>query len=171
MKGKQALALRYAKVLFEIDDEKFIGILKSLGTEKDDGIRLFIHNPTFSSSRKARIISETFGLDERCERFLEVLFSHKRFDILEEISKIAETLSMRAKGKERVVVESADTLTDDEKKVIFETVKKIRKTEPVIELKKNPELLAGITMDFEDSVVDLSAAGALKRAATFMHGG
>lgn len=171
MKGKRALALRYAKVLFEIGDERFLEVLRVLGTEREDNVRLFVHDPTLSPSKKAEIISETFGFDGKCGRFLEVLFSHKRFDILEEVAKIAEVLSMRADGKEKVVVESADDLTDDEKKIIFDTIKKVRKTEPVIELKTNSELLAGITMDFEDSVVDLSAAGALKRAATFMHGG
>jgi len=171
VKTSRAIAFRYAKALFELKDEKCLAFIGTLASIKDDEVRLFIGDPTISPKVKAEIIARSFGMNKSCENLLKVIFEHKRFQMFHDLYQIAQAMWLRASGKERVIVKSAQILNEDELNAIAKVVKQVRRSEPVFEVVYDPELLAGITMDFEDSVVDLSAAGALKKVASLMHGG
>jgi len=171
VKTNRAIAFRYARALFELKDEKCLEFVGALSSIEDDELRLFIGDPTISPKIKAKFIAGAFDMSKSCENLLKVIFEHKRFRIFHALHQIAQAMWLRANGKERVIVKSAQKLGEDEMNEIKKVVKQLRKSDPVFEVMYDPELLAGITIDFEDSVVDLSAAGALKKAVTFMHGG
>ncbi len=170
MRTSRAVTTRYARALLESEDE---GCLKAIGTlakMRDEKVKNFLNDPTISPVLKAKTIAEVLDTGKRCERMFEIIFQHKRFGIFEELYEIAMRMWMRRTGKERVVVRSAQELEEDEKKEIARIVKEVRKTEPILEIVKDENLLAGVVIDFEDAVVDMSALGALEKAATLMGG-
>ncbi len=171
MRILKTLSYKYAIILNELSDQKLIEVLKSLSHLKDEKIRSFIVDPTVSAEKKAKMIAEAFMLNEKAGKFIELIFEHKRFNLIGEIADMSEKMSMRSNGMEKVKVRSAISLTKDEVSAIIDVIKKVRKTEPVIELEKDETLLAGVIIDFEDSMFDLSAAGTLKEAAAFIIGG
>lgn len=171
MRTNRAIAFRYAKALFELKDEKCLMLVGALASIKDDKVRLFIGDPTISAKVKAEVIARSFNMNKSCENLLRIIFEHKRFQIFHDLYQIAQAMWLRASGKERVIVRSAQILDEDDLNAITKVVKQVRRADPVFKVIYDPELLAGITIDFEDSVVDLSAAGALKKAASLMHGG
>uniref|UniRef100_A0A7V3RDL0 ATP synthase subunit delta n=1 Tax=Mesoaciditoga lauensis TaxID=1495039 RepID=A0A7V3RDL0_9BACT len=171
MRIRRALAYKYAMILEEISDQKLFTAIETLSTLDDDRIRSFIFDPTVSPESKSKIISEVFGLDEKSKKFFEILFHHKRFSLIVDIKEIAKKIWMRKNGFEDVKIRNAMLLTDEEKDRIAKTIKQIRKTEPILHFHEEPELLAGVIIDFEDSMIDLSAYGALKEASLFISGG
>jgi F-type H+-transporting ATPase subunit delta len=171
MKTSRAVVLRYARALLDLNNMQCIDVMKTLANLKEERVMSFLNDPTILPSTKADIISASFEIDSRCKKLLEVIFEHKRFKMFKDLYEISWKLWLRKSNKEEVKVESAQELSKEEIEKIKEVVKEIRKTEPVIDVLKNEELLAGIVVNFEDSVVDMSAAGALKKAASLMYGG
>ncbi len=171
MKSSRAVVLRYARALLDLNNARCINAIKVLANMEDEKIVDFLRDPTIPPSLKSKVVGEVFGIEEKCQKFLEVIFEHKRFKIFKDLYQLSWKLWLRKNNKEEVRVESAQQLNEEEVQKIEEVIRKVRRTEPVIELSKNEELLAGIVIDFEDSVVDMSAAGALKKAASLMYGG
>ena len=116
-------------------------------------------------------MSEVFSLDEKSERFFDLLFVHKRFKLLSEIKDLSEKMTMRQHGLEKVYVRSAIPLNEEDKQAIIDAIGKVRKTKSILIVKEDPSLIAGIIIDFEDSIVDLSISGAFKNLEYFIFGG
>ncbi len=171
VKSRRAVVLRYARVLLELKDSRCFEMIKALATIDDDTIRMFINDPTISPESKAKIVANSFGAGEKSERLLKVIFEHKRFQIFRDLYDISWKLWLRSNEKEHVILRSAQQLEKREKDEIIKVIKEIRKLDPIVEVVLDEKLLAGVVIDFEDSVADLSAAGALKKAATLMYGG
>ncbi|WP_036221459.1 ATP synthase F1 subunit delta [Mesoaciditoga lauensis] len=171
MKTSHAVVLRYARALLELNSTQCLETMKTLANLKDEKVIRFLNDPTVLPSFKAELISASFKTDERCKRILEIIFEHKRFKMFKDLYEVSWKLWLRKTNKEEVKIRTAQELDKKEIEEIEKLVKKIRKTEPVIDVSKEEELLAGIVIDFEDSVVDMSAAGALKKAASLMYGG
>ncbi len=171
MKTSRAVVLRYARALLELGDERCIEMLRILANLKDERIKSFINDPTVLPTFKARMVARAFGVDERCQKMLQVIFEHKRFKMFDDLYKTSWKLWLRKSNKEEVKIKSAQELDEDELKEITKIIKRVRKSEPVLNVLKDEELLAGIIIDFEDSVIDMSAAGALRKAASLMYGG
>ncbi len=170
MKTSRAVTSRYARALLEMEDEKCLKVIEFLAKIKDEKVKSFLNDPTISPSTKAGFLAEALEVSEKCLRMLEIIFNHKRFEIFNDLYEMTLRNWMRKNGKERVVVKSAQELEEMEKKEIVRIVKEVRKTEPIVELVRDEKLLAGVVIDFEDAVVDMSAVGALKRAAALMGG-
>ncbi len=171
MKSNGSVIYKYAIVLNKIQNSKLITAIDFLVNLKDEKITNFFSDPTISPREKSDVISDVFKLDARSKNFIEIVFRHKRFKILRNIKEMAEKISMREKGLERVLVRSAIPLNESDEKIIKDAIKSVRKIEPLLIVKVDPTLLAGIVIDFEDSIIDLSASGMLKKAVSFISGG
>ena len=171
MRATRAVTLRYARVLFELKDGKCLEVISALSSIKDEKVKQFVGDPTILAKEKAELIAHAFNTNKKCENLLRVIFEHKRFRIFPDLYQTAWAMRLRDSGKEQVVVRSAQVLNKDETDMIVKIVREIRKSEPILKVVHDPKLLAGITIDFEDSVVDLSVSGALEKVASFMYGG
>lgn len=171
MRVNRSLIYKYANVLNTIKDRKLYMAINLLLDLKDEDVRKFFLDPTISYQNKTKILSEIFSLDEKSERFFDLLFIHKRFNLLNEIKALSEKMTMRQNGMEKVYVRSAISLNEEDKQAIVNVVEKVRKTKPVLITKVDPLLIGGIILDFEDSVIDLSISGALKDLESFIFGG
>lgn len=171
MRTNRSLIYKYAFVLSTIKDRNLYMAIDSLLSLKSGDVKAFFLDPTISYQNKSKVLSEVFSLKEKSKRFFDLLFIHKRFDILNEIKDAAEKISMRQHGLEKVYVRSAITLNEKDKQAIIDVIRKVRKTEPVLIVKEDPTLIAGVIIDFEDSIVDLSVVGALKDLEFFIFGG
>lgn len=171
MKSRRAVVVRYARALFGMNDLKCLEMIKALAAIDDEKIRTFVSDPTVSPELKANVVASSFDMEEKCKKLLKVIFEHKRFQIFQDLYDISWKLWLRSNKKEHVILRSAQQLDEKEKDEIIKVIKEIRKLDPIIEFVNDENLLAGVVIDFEDSVVDLSAAGALKKAASLMYGG
>ncbi len=171
MKSRRAVVVRYARALFGLKDSKCLEMIKAMAAIDDERIKTFINDPTVFPESKANIVANSFGTGKECKKLLKVIFEHKRFQIFGDLYDISWKLWLRSSGKEHVILRVAQQLDENEKNEIIKVIKEIRKLDPIVEIVHDEELLAGVVIDFEDSVVDLSAAGALKKAASLMYGG
>ena len=165
------LSYKYAVALRKIENRKLMMAIDALVNVKDESLRSFFYNPTISPKKKSDILAGVFGLDERSKRFFELLFLHKRIHLLKEIKEIVQDISLRENGMERVYVKSATKLDENDKEAIIEAIKKIKDIKPVLVIREDPSLIAGIVINFEDLMIDLSALGALRDLESFISGG
>jgi len=171
MRSSRSLAYKYAIVLNDIKDRKLYMAIDLLLDLKDDDVKTFFLDPTIPYHNKSKVLSEVFSLDEKSERFFDLLFVHKRFKLLSEIKDLSEKMTMRQHGLEKVYVRSAIPLNEEDKQAIIDAIGKVRKTKSILIVKADPSLIAGIIIDFEDSIVDLSISGAFKNLEYFIFGG
>lgn len=171
MKVNISLAYKYALAFNSIKNLKLSMAVDTIINIRDDRIKEFFLDPTIHSCDKSKILTDTFSLDEKSRRFFEIIFKNKRFNLLKDIKDVAESISMRAHNVEKVMIRSAIPLNESDKSVLYDTIKNLRKVTPVLIFKADPSLIAGIVIDFDDSMIDLSISGTLKAAASFMFGG
>lgn len=165
------VSYKYAVVLRKVENKKLLMAIDSLLNVNDEKLRSFFYNPTISPQKKAEILSSVFSLDERSKMFFELLFVHKRFNLLREIKEIAQDISLHDKGMKKVYVRSALKLDEKDKVAIIEAIKKIRDINPILIVREDPNLIAGIVINFDDLMIDLSARGALTNLESFVYGG
>ncbi len=165
------LSYKYAVVLRKIENKKLLMAIDALVNARDESLRSFFYNPTISPQRKSETLAGVFGLDERSKKFFELLFVHKRFHLLKEIREIFQDISLRENGMERVYVKSATKLDENDKAAIIEAIRRIKDVKPVLVVREDPSIIAGIVINFEDLMVDLSVLGALKDLESFISGG
>ncbi len=118
------------------------------------------HVADYEEETKKRILEHELKEKALVNAEIDAMLKSARTEIEEEKLKA-----------EKVFVKSAIPLNESDKKIIMDIIKSIRKIEPVLIIKVDPTLLAGIVIDFEDSIIDLSASGMLKNAVSFISGG
>ncbi|KAL7409322.1 OSCP/delta subunit of ATPase [Mrakia frigida] len=138
--------------------------------ENKDKAAAFLENPTLGSSERAAAIkglaSKIPKINETTLGLLDVLSANGRLTTTSEVIKDFIVLSKAQKGEVEIIVTSAEPL---EKSVSDRLERALKgsetakgKTVKVVN-KVNPELLAGIVVDFGDKTIDLSAASKVNK--------
>lgn len=94
--------------------------------------------------------SENFG------RFLKVVASHGRLDLLRVIYDVAADEQEKRSGKVRVIVRTASEITDEKRAEICLKLKNILSADPVLQVETDPSLIGGLVIQVGDTVYDNS---------------
>jgi F-type H+-transporting ATPase subunit delta len=86
--------------------------------------------------------------------FLKVLSKHGRLGLLREIARLVKKLDADRRGLVNVEVRSARELADDIQSEIHERIKRVLGKEPVLQVKIDKDLIAGIWVRVGDRVFD-----------------
>ena len=120
--------------------------------------------------QKEQLLGRIFGGRASTEvlNFLKVLSRHGRLGIVRQVSRLATKLHATQRGMTDVEIRVATPLDDALRGEIQNRLRKVLGTEPVLSVKVDPSLIAGIVIRVGDRVYDGSVHNQLERARTAM---
>jgi F-type H+-transporting ATPase subunit delta len=122
------------------------------------GLEAFLDAPTTSKHVKDGVIEKVFG--GRCEpvfvNFLRLLNQKDRLGMIRFVWVAYRTLLEERFDRQRVLVETAAPLSDEERAKLTETLKTLLNKTPVLVVREQPELIGGLVVHVGDKVFDTS---------------
>lgn len=168
------VARPYAQALFNLarqkrNENKWLEVLQKLEqiiSNRD--FSLILNNPNVESEAIIKLIRDLLKNDCSIEifNFINILSENHRLIILPEIYKIFNELVLEDQKRANAILESAYELSrsdceEFEKILSNKFGKKIS-----VQVKVNPELIAGVKITINDKVIDSSIQGRLTTLAT-----
>lgn len=166
-------ASRYAKALFELaEDQKQLAALTApIATLaeilKDEVLHRELHNPKLSPKQRAAY-AQAIAADIKAPQLLTgtlgLLAQKNRLSLLPEIVDAFQLRAEEKAGITRLAVQTAQTLTEDQRKHLKALVLKHTKGNDVILTEtEQPDLIAGFRASFAGKVWDTSLTTGLAR--------
>jgi len=166
------VAVRYAKALFELSQEKKLekevkeDVLMMDKILKEEP-RFFssISNPVIKSSVKKNIVKNIFEskLNNLTFKFLNLLIDNKREEHLDAIIRDYFEIYRKAKGIKKTIITAAKPLNVKTKENIIDFIKSHFDTHVELEEKINENLIGGVVLTVEDQQYDMSVLAKLNR--------
>ncbi len=162
------LSFEYAKALFELsektlDKKDIFELLKSsLDIFSDDEISEFLSSPTIPKDDKKKVIGKSFSKGLYRD-FLYVLIDNSRILDLKDIKDDYESLLLDYLNKMNVLVYSKERLDDSYLSKLKEELEKKFNKELVLVNKIDESIKAGIRIEYESKVLDLSVNTRLEK--------
>jgi F-type H+-transporting ATPase subunit delta len=121
-------------------------------------------SPRISQEQKEGMLDRIFSgrINARLLNFLKVLCRRGRIDYLRAIQVAATIMREEQLGKQRVVVTSAQPLTDTQRDLIAAKLKQVYNKEAILVEKVDASLLGGIILRIGDRVLDGSVLGKME---------
>ena len=129
-----------------------------------------LRSELIAHEEKVKLLDRLFGQRASVEvlNFLKVLSKHGRLGLLRPIARRLEKLHAERSGKREVELRVAIPLDDVVRNEIQETLRKTLKAEPVMYVRVDPSLIAGMIIRVGDRVYDSSIHTQLEHARRHM---
>lgn len=169
MKKIDKAALLYATALMNLcsdihETENELDQVAEL-VKKDEGIWNFFRSQVIKTSEKVELLDRALKphISDLMYGFLGLLAKKRRFDLLAQIrDAFSEQVDIRM-GRRQVNVQSAVALDEKDKGEIEEALRKYLHRDIVINVRQQPDLIAGLVVQVGDLVIDNTVASGLKR--------
>jgi len=123
---------------------------------KSPELEMFLANPAIHRKRKLAVIDK--ALTGKCspllEDFLKLLCKHDRLAHLRLIAVSYQALRDRGAGQQRILVESAVAMNDDQLEQLKKMLADALNETPILINRVRPELLGGVLLHVGDKVYD-----------------
>jgi F-type H+-transporting ATPase subunit delta len=169
--GAQRVALIYAEALFKAAEGKgkideVLDELRSLVRDVFQvmpDLEMLLGSPAMGRDRREALIRKALEsqASELFLSFLLVLNRHDRLDLIRAILAEAEVLNDRRRKRVRVSVRSAVPLANDQQDQLRARLRDVLQSEPVLEIKVDPELIGGLVVLAGDYLYDGSVRAQL----------
>ena len=115
-------------------------------------LEVLLSSAAIGRTRREELIRKVFEgkASDVVLNFLLVLNSHERLNLLRPIVVALRELHDERAGRVRVQVASAAPLPDDQKQSLAEQLREALRREPILDLKVEPELIAGVRIRVGD---------------------
>lgn len=175
---------RYARALFLTLQEKSSSSLKIAQKQflqitemilKDEKVRTILQSPFVPMDQKKvflkkNIQSTVEGCLPTVLNFIDCVVSKKRIHLLSFIFSKFEQIMDESIGAVKVFVQSASSLDEKTKETMKKELCRIFKKNVLIETSIHPELLAGVTVQVGDVVIDNSLKSQLRNMREYLKG-
>ncbi|MBI3297558.1 MAG: ATP synthase F1 subunit delta [Elusimicrobia bacterium] len=164
----RALARRYASALYlsaagAQESEKVGAELARASRALAARMAEFRHPRTSTADKKAALRAELGDtVSKRVLRFLELLIEKKRFALLPAMAGDFQRLSDEGAGLVHASVKTARPLTEVDSKLLSERLGAFLGKRVLLDVKEDPELMAGVSVRVGDWVLDGSLKGKLR---------
>lgn len=166
---QQQLGALYAKALLASAGDAVDGVVAELEAVVREfltphpRLEQALASPRISQDQKEAMLDRIFSgrIDGRLLNFLKILCRRGRIDALRAIQVQTTALREEQLGKQRVVVTSAQPLSDDQRGQIVQRLRDAYGFDAVLLEKVDAALLGGISLRIGDKVVDGSVLGKL----------
>jgi F-type H+-transporting ATPase subunit delta len=127
-----------------------------------------LNSSLVSQEQKEQMLDRIFGgkASKEVLNFLKVLSRHGRLNLVRQTSRLAKKLHAESRGMTDVEVRTAATLDETMLGEIQNQLRKVLGTEPVLSVKVDSSLIAGIVIRVGDRVYDGSVHTQLERTRT-----
>lgn len=173
---KTTIARPYARAAFAVgldSDElpSWSNMLSILAfASSQEAVRQALDDPQLTRREQADLLVRVCGedLNDNARNLVSVLAEHGRTGLLEEIARLFDGL--RAAHEKTVDVEiiSAFDVSDEDRRKLQTGLKERLKRDVNIEARVDKELLGGVIIRAEDTVIDNSIRGKLAKLAQVM---
>jgi F-type H+-transporting ATPase subunit delta len=178
--GVSGLTERYAAALFDLADERKeldavaddLKALRGLVAESAD-LRRMIRSPVLARDHQAKAVAalaERAGLKELTRNFLGLLARNRRLFALPDMIEGFLGILAARRGEVTAQVIAAQELSEAQRKVIDERLRKAIGGKVAIDLKIDPGLLGGLVIKVGSRMVDASLKSKLRRLELAMKG-
>lgn len=130
-------------------------------------------SPRITQEQKEAMLDRIFNgrIDGRLLNFLKILCRRGRIGSLRAIQVQTTALRQEQLGKRRVIVTSAQPLSDDQRAQLVHRLRETYNIDAVLVERVDASLLGGITLRIGDQVIDGSAQGKLQSLQTALTSG
>jgi F-type H+-transporting ATPase subunit delta len=169
-----AFAARYARALADVvleahlnpaEIQRQLGDFQAAWHESADLREIFL-DPSFPAVQKVEILDKLntrLGMSQQARNFLAVLINHDRLHALDEvIAEFRHEMNTRL-GISEVVVTTARTLDENERRTLEAQVGELTKTRVSATFHEDATLLGGVVVRVGSTVYDGSVRGRLDR--------
>jgi F-type H+-transporting ATPase subunit delta len=178
--GFSGLAERYAAALFELADEQKaldqvagdLRQLRAMISESAEFQRL-IRSPVLSRAEQGRAINaiaEQAGFSQLTRNFIGLVAQNRRLFVVPAIIDAFLALLAERRGEVTAQVTAAQPLTDAQRTLVEEQLKRAVGSKVAVEIKIDPSLLGGMVVKVGSRMVDASLKSKLHRLETAMKG-
>lgn len=166
------LAQRYGQALLMLAEQQSVhhrvvdelnALVALIGREPM--LKTCLANPTFPVAVKQAILDELMApVCCRLTRdFVGLLVRARREDVLAEVAQVLDARLREAEGRVKVLVASALPMTDSDQADFVRRIAQWLDKKVELEARVAPELVAGITIQVGDHLIDASCRGQLAR--------
>jgi len=137
----------------------------------DSRVKEALDNPKLTTEQQAELIVEVMGeeLNEHGRNFVHVLAEHGRTLLLPQIQIMFELLKANHEKTMDVEICSAFEVEASDLSILSEALNKRLQREVKISTSVDQTLLGGVLIRAEDTVIDNSVRGKLKKLSTALH--
>lgn len=137
------------------------------GAAQDEGVATHLDDPKFSGHESATLLVSMFAdeLSDSVKNFLNVLSSNGRLMLISTIAEQYESLKAQHEKTMRVTVSSAFEVSASDQALIEGALRNRLQREIEVETTIDSELLGGVVIRTEDTVIDDSVRGKLNKLA------
>jgi F-type H+-transporting ATPase subunit delta len=178
--GFSGLAERYAAALFELADEQKaldqvagdLRQLRAMISESAEFQRL-IRSPVLSRAEQGRAINaiaEQAGFSQLTRNFIGLVAQNRRLFVVPAIIDAFLALLAERRGEVTAQVTAAQPLTDAQRTLVEEQLKRAVGSKVAVEIKIDPSLLGGMIVKVGSRMVDASLKSKLHRLEAAMKG-
>jgi F-type H+-transporting ATPase subunit delta len=152
------------------------GLVEELSSVVGDVLNRFpkleetLYSSLVSAEQKEQLLGRIFGGKASTEvlNFLKVLSRHGRLGLVRQVSRLVTKLRDTQRGITDVEIRVASPVDDVMRGEILNQLRKVLRTEPVLIVKVDPTLIAGIVVRVGDRVYDGSVDTRLERIRAAM---
>jgi F-type H+-transporting ATPase subunit delta len=178
--GFSGLAERYAAALFELADEQKaldqvagdLRQLRAMISESAEFQRL-IRSPVLSRAEQGRAINaiaEQAGFSQLTRNFIGLVAQNRRLFVVPAIIDAFLALLAERRGEVTAQVTAAQPLTDAQRTLVEDQLKRAVGSKVAVEIKVDPSLLGGMVVKVGSRMVDASLKSKLHRLEAAMKG-
>lgn len=169
------VAKSYCDALFSLaeEDNKLALFKEQLEVVKDTlkanaQYRALMSHPKINREQKKEMLEAVYGekIDHTLLNFLKLLIDKSRFQAIEDITKEYIKAFNNVNNIQVVYVKSAKALNDEEVLKLKKTLEEKLQKKVDFVLQVDQDLIAGIRIKINDSIIDNSAKGRLDRLKT-----
>jgi F-type H+-transporting ATPase subunit delta len=164
----------YAAALFDsalkshAEEEVFMYVCTVVDTlNANSELKNIFYSPATLKSSKIKLIealTQALKTDKTVEEFLKVLVKNSREYVLDHLVDFYKQILDASKNIKQVKVKSSQTLTEKDKNTLSKYLKTdLIKENIEIRFEEDSSLLGGVLIQYDNNVIDLSIAGALKK--------
>ena len=139
------------------DVTKDVGMMINLFKSSRD-LYLFFLSPVISTVKKNKIVSGLFEkkVSELTYKFIKLLITHNRENIIEFIFKDFLSLKNDKEGFIEAAVKTAVKLSDEEKKLFKSKIDEFTNLKSIPNFSEDKSLIGGFTFQVKDTILDAS---------------
>lgn len=133
-----------------------------------DKIKTYLSNPMVDEKEKVETLLTL--VDEKewkayAQAFLMQLASHGRLMVLPKIAELFEVFLQKEKNEKTAMIDSAYALSDIEREKIAQALSDKFNCKIQVKTNTNEDLLGGVVVKIDDTVIDASVKGHLEKLA------
>ena len=170
--AQTAVARRYAKALFDLQDPSGIGpttaafrlLAEAFASSRE--FRALLVSPVFTKEEKAAVVNQVAskaGCPPITSRFLTHLVRKNRIVFIREISDAFSQLADQASNRKAVQVVAAQPLSDKEQAAIRTRLEQVTRGQVDLAVRVDPAVISGLEIRFGSRVYDGTVRGYLER--------